>query len=77
MISCEQAATICNKKQYKEATLLERLRLSFHVISCKTCQKHSKRNTQFTTLCEKANLHVLSESEKEAMKRELQNEIHP
>lgn len=77
MISCEQAATICDKKQYKEASLLERLSLIFHIFLCKTCLKHTTRNSHLTTLCEKANLHVLSEKEKERMKEELQNQIHP
>ncbi len=66
---------ICDKKQYGEASLVERLSLMFHVFLCKTCLKHTKRNSHLTTLCEKANLHVLSEKEKEIMKEELQNEI--
>lgn len=75
MISCEEAVTICSKKQYKEATFLERLKLTFHVFTCKTCLTHTKRNTHLTSLCERANLHVLSQKEKEKMKREIQNVI--
>ncbi|VAW13996.1 hypothetical protein MNBD_BACTEROID03-2473 [hydrothermal vent metagenome] len=68
MISCEEAATLCNKTQYKETTFFERLKLKFHLLVCKTCAKFSKQNTQFTTLCYKANLQSLTEQEKVEMK---------
>jgi len=72
MISCEKAATICNKAQYREATFMEKMKLRFHLLMCKTCSKFTKQNTQFTTLCEKANLQSLSEQEKIKMKQQLQ-----
>jgi len=72
MISCEKAATICNKAQYNEATFMEKMKLKFHLFMCKTCAKHSKKNGQFTSLCQKANLHSLSEQEKMLMKQQLQ-----
>tara|TARA_R110002167_G_scaffold123455_2_gene302428 strand:- start:929 stop:1159 length:231 start_codon:yes stop_codon:yes gene_type:complete len=71
MISCEQAAIICNKAQYREATVMERLKLKLHVLVCKTCSKFTKKNTALTSLCDKANLHSLSDPEKEKMKSEL------
>lgn len=74
MISCEKAAIICNKTQYREATFIETLKLRFHLLMCKTCSKFTKQNTELTTLCEKANLHILSEQEKLKMKQQLQNQ---
>ena len=74
MISCEKAAIICNKTQYNEATFLEKLKLRFHLFMCKTCSAFTKKNTQFTTLCEKANLQSLSEEEKLIMKRRLKGD---
>ncbi len=73
MISCEKAATICNKTQYEEASLLEKMKLRLHLFMCKTCSKFTKQNTKFTVLCEKANLQSLSEQEKLKMKQELTN----
>lgn len=75
MISCNEAAIICNKKQYKEATFFEKIKLMMHLIICKTCTKHSKKNTQFTTLCDKASLHSLPEKDKEEMKKDLQEKL--
>ncbi|VXB74431.1 conserved hypothetical protein [Maribacter litoralis] len=68
MISCEKAAKICDKAQYKEASLWERIKLKFHLFICKTCAKHSKDNTKLTSLCNQARLAVLSDEEKKRMK---------
>lgn len=73
MISCEKASQICNKVQYKEASFIDKLKLQFHLLMCKTCSALTKKNTEFTTLCEKANLQSLSEQEKLKMKEQLQN----
>nr|MUH38899.1 hypothetical protein [Zobellia laminariae] len=69
MISCDKAAIICNKAQYREATFTEKLKLRFHLFMCKTCSKATKENTQLTTLCQKADLHSLTEQEKLKMKQ--------
>ncbi|TDT46971.1 hypothetical protein CLV90_1038 [Maribacter spongiicola] len=68
MISCEKAANICDKAQYKEATGWEKIKLKFHLLLCKTCAKHSKDNTKLTSLCNQARLAVLSDEEKKKMK---------
>jgi len=71
MISCEKAAILCNKTQYKEASFMDKLKLRFHLFMCKTCSKFTKKNTELTSICEKANLHSLSEPEKIIMKEQL------
>ena len=73
MTPCEKASEICNKAQYNEATLLEKLKLQFHLLICKSCSTLTKKNTEFTALCQKARLHSLSEQEKLKMKKQLQN----
>jgi len=72
MISCEEAAIICHKTQYKEATFWERLNLKFHLMICKVCPQFSRKNAKLTHLCEKSRLYSLSEEEKLRMKQELQ-----
>ncbi|QLG45994.1 hypothetical protein HYG79_11770 [Costertonia aggregata] len=73
MISCDKAAIICNKAQYVEATFIEKIKLKFHLFVCKTCSKATEKNTQLTSLCQKANLHALSDEDKVRMKQQLQN----
>jgi hypothetical protein len=75
MISCEKAAIICDKAQYEEATFYEKIKLKFHILICKACSAHSKKNAELTSLCEKARLYNLSELEKEKMRNELKNSL--
>jgi len=72
MISCEKAADFCNKKQYNEATWVQRMQLSFHLLICKACAGFSSKNTQLTELCSKAKYKSLPEAEKQQMKARLQ-----
>lgn len=72
MINCEQAAHICTKAQYKEASVWEIIQLNLHTLMCKICAKYSKKNGTFTKLCDKANLHALNEKDKLNMKKELE-----
>ncbi|AIY12011.1 MULTISPECIES: hypothetical protein [Cellulophaga] len=75
MISCDKAAVICNKAQYDEATFYEKVKLKFHILICKACSVHSKKNTMLTSLCDKAKLSNLSEKEKEEMKNKLKETV--
>lgn len=72
MISCDEAAIICNKAQYNEATFFEKMKLKLHVFICGPCASFTKKNTAFSTLCEKASLQGLSEKEKLKMKKKLE-----
>jgi hypothetical protein len=43
-ISCDQATTICDKNQYGEATVLDKLKLGLHFLRCKICKMYTKQN---------------------------------
>ncbi len=68
MISCDEAAIICNKTQYREASLAEKLKLRLHILWCNSCYSYVKKNTKLTSLCRKAALEGLTEAEKKALK---------
>ncbi len=72
MISCDEASVICSKTQYKEAGLWEKLRLKLHLLFCRTCSVFSKKNKQLTSLMGKANIRVMSDSEKEVLKQTIE-----
>nr|WP_299213826.1 hypothetical protein [uncultured Allomuricauda sp.] len=74
-ISCEEASNICNKSQYKEAGGWEILKLRLHIIMCKACAKFTKENTMLTSLCDRAGLNVLSESDKDEMRKDLKKHL--
>jgi len=44
-ISCDEATTICDKNQYSEASMFDKIKLNFHFLMCKYCRKYSKQNT--------------------------------
>ncbi|MGC1517101.1 MAG: hypothetical protein WA810_16130 [Maribacter sp.] len=71
ILSCQNAVSICNKAQYGEASQWDLIQLRFHKFICKTCVKHSQKNTKLTVLCNKAKLVSLSEVEKSRMKQVL------
>lgn len=75
MISCEKAAILCSKTQYKEASFMDILKLRFHLFICKTCSKFTKQNTELTSICEKANLQSLTDQQKLKMKENLKNQV--
>jgi len=77
-ITCDQATTICDKSQYNEATLFEKVQLNWHLINCKFCSLYVKQNRKMTGLfkmksadCEEK-IKCLSKLEKEALKKELE-----
>ncbi|HZJ20241.1 MAG TPA: hypothetical protein VFD35_07815 [Pricia sp.] len=74
MITCEQAAFICNKAQYREASDAEKIKLRSHLATCNSCAAYTDRNIKFTTLCQKANLRNLSEEDKNRMKALLKSQ---
>lgn len=77
-ISCKEAATICNKAQYGEATFLEKIKLRWHLLICKICALYSKQNHTLTSIFKyKANSckmkkFYLEKKDKELLKKEIE-----
>ena len=79
-ISCDEATTICNKSQYKEASLWEIVKLKIHVFGCKVCGRYSKQNGTLTKVCNEhlhktESEHKLCKEEKEALQTEVVKRI--
>ncbi len=47
-LTCDEATLICDKGQYKEAPLWEKIKLNLHKFLCKKCGTYSKQNTILT-----------------------------
>lgn len=77
-ITCDEATAICDRNQYGEASLLEKLKLNIHFIRCKICFKYTKQNMTLTKIYKghaascKSMQHCMSENDKEALKREFE-----
>ena len=48
IISCDEATTICDKNQYGEATIFEKIKLSLHIFVCGFCKKYTEQNSLMT-----------------------------
>ena len=42
-ISCDEATKICDKNQYEEGSLWEKIKLNIHIFLCKKCDLYSKQ----------------------------------
>lgn len=71
LISCKDAAHLCQKKEYREASLMDRVRLRLHLSMCRVCSVFARKNRQLTLLLNRARLTSLQDAEKEAMKKAL------
>lgn len=79
-ISCDEATAICDKNQYGEASLSEKISLSFHLFICKYCKKYTKQNNLMSQLFGKYlrpcdGSEKLSDEAKEELKKKLQKEL--
>ncbi len=76
-ITCDEATTICDKNQYKEATFLEKVKLNIHFLQCKICKMYTKQNLLLSVFYKKHAKsckeikHCLSVEEKEHLKQKL------
>lgn len=76
LIDCDEATTICDKNQYKEASYWEKIKLIVHLLLCKNCGLYSKQNETVTKVCDKhlhkcEKEHKLSEKDKEVLQKKV------
>jgi hypothetical protein len=79
-ISCDEATTICDKSQYDEASLYDKIRLSIHLAFCKHCKDYTKQNRlmsdlfgRFATPCEGSDR--MPEEDKNELELKLKEEL--
>ncbi len=74
-LKCEEANHICDKSQYHEASFLEKIKLTIHLLYCRVCRKYSKNNAKLTECIEKSNVNCLDESVKNEIKKNFEKEL--
>lgn len=74
-VDCSEAAHCCDKAQYEEATLVEKLKIHIHLFFCKPCKKYSDKNIKLTALIKKSRLKTCTEKEKKVWKEKIDKEI--
>jgi hypothetical protein len=71
-IPCDEANHFCDKTQYKESTLLEKIKLNLHLLYCRACRKYTKTNTKLSEAIKTSEVECLDPKCKEAMKKEFE-----
>jgi hypothetical protein len=69
--ACEKANHVCDKTQYKEANLIEKIKLTVHLIYCRACRKYTNNNQKLTKVVKDSNVECLNCNEKEALETNL------
>jgi len=74
-ITCEEAKHICDKSQYGEATLWEKLKLNIRLSWCKITRAYTKRNRTLTKTMKSSNVDCLKQSEQQELKEKFENQL--
>lgn len=74
-INCKEAAHKCDKAQYREATIWEKMKLIIHKLYCSRCRDYSSKNTKLTTIIENSKPEILPKNQKEFMKEQIRKEL--
>ena len=74
-ISCDDANHNCDKSQYHEASLWEKIKLNLHLIYCRACRKYSKNNSALTKLVKNKSVDCLKVTEKEILENSFKKEL--
>ncbi|GAA4805651.1 hypothetical protein [Litoribaculum gwangyangense] len=75
LIPCDEANHTCDKTQYKEATLWEKIKLNIHLIYCRACRDYTKKNTKLTSKIKVSKIDCLDKKVKETMKKDFENAL--
>lgn len=74
-VNCGKATHICDKNQYKEASVWEKMRLILHLMYCRTCRKYSSKNSRLTKIMKESNLQTFNDADKNEIERLIQQEL--
>lgn len=75
ILKCTEANHVCDKNQYKDASLMELIKLNIHLIYCRACQKYTARNNRLSKLFKKSNVRTMPLDQKAALKARLRQEM--
>ncbi|MCC1484738.1 hypothetical protein [Winogradskyella immobilis] len=74
-LECHEANHICDKNQYKEASFLEKVKLTIHLIYCRACRQYTRKNTKLTKLVNNPKVQALDATAKEDLQNVFEREL--
>ncbi len=72
---CEEANHVCDKSQYKEASFLEKIKLTLHLMYCKACRKYSSKNAKLSALLNKQEPVTLKKDTKNRLQKQIEEQL--
>lgn len=72
---CKKTAELCDKREYKEASLREILLINLHVFRCKYCREYSKKTVLLTEILNNSSLKSLTSDQKHILKHQISEEL--
>jgi hypothetical protein len=73
-IDCSESSRCCDKAQYNEASMFEKIKIHIHNFFCNLCRDYSSKNVMLTKTIKKADLKTCSEAEKKSWKEKINQE---
>ena len=74
-LECHEANHICDKNQYNETSLWEKIKLNFYLIICRECRAYTSNNNKLTKAMKNPKVTTVSKDEKNALKERLAREL--
>lgn len=74
-ISCEEAFEICDKSQYNEAKLWEKIKLNIRYTWCQFTRAYVKKNKKLTKAIKASNIQCLNQNERQALQEQLDSQL--
>jgi len=75
ILKCHEANHVCDKKQYKEASFIEKVKLTIHLAYCRACRSYSANNNTLTKIMNSPKVSTLSHDKKNALKERIKREL--
>ncbi len=74
-VSCEEAQHICDKAQYDEAGLWEKIKLNIRLTWCRVTRAYYKRNIKLTKTVKESQVECLDIKDKDSMKKDFEKAL--
>jgi len=74
-ITCDEAKHICDKTQYGEATVWERVKLNIRLSWCKFTKAYSRNNNRLTDAMKKSEVSCMKNDERKKLQDKFEKEL--
>lgn len=75
ILFCKEANQACDKAQYNEISVWEKLKLNLHLLMCSACRKYTKGNKKLTKVIKIKKSEFLSTPEKKILQANFEKEL--